>query len=220
MKLYDRLHRVDYAEELILFPKGVLTFPGEDITESSGLRKALSSHLHSNFRNLSMRHRPLIAFDCLSAKEGWSNLRPPPEKIDSYLQQILRAVEVMNAAEICHLDLRPSNIMWRIKPGTYGVEIRVIDFEDSVSFGEVIPQTFITTVYDRNDFRYPFCAYDDSEKPKETLAVEKFNTFFYLMIKGWLQESSDPIFDNFMIYENGKALYIKSMNDLFYEYHY
>jgi hypothetical protein len=217
MKLYDRLHRVDYAEELILFPKGVLTFPGEDITESLGLRKALYKRLHSNFRNLSMTHRPLIAFDCLSEEEGWSNLRPPAENIDSYLQQILRAVEVINAAKVCHLDLRPSNIMWRIVPGTYDVEIRVIDFEDSVFFGEVIPENFIAEVYDRNDFRYPFCAYGESEKPKETLAVEQFNTFFYLMIKGWLQESFDPIFDNFMMYENGEALYIKSMNDLFHE---
>jgi Ser/Thr protein kinase RdoA (MazF antagonist) len=57
--------------------------------------------------------------------------------VESYLKQIFSAIEIMNTAEVCHLDLRPSNVMWR-SVSEENVEIRVIDSEDSVVFGEVI----------------------------------------------------------------------------------
>lgn len=63
---------------------------------------------------------------------------------DSYLKAVRRAVDVLNKSTVCHFDLRPGNIMHREKNGE--TEIRVIDFEESVEFGEYLPLHIPTCV--------------------------------------------------------------------------
>jgi hypothetical protein len=206
MNVYRQLYIIDHAYDFILFPEGVITVPGIDVLESREIRDALMSCLHPNFEVLKMTHRPLIAFKLLSSRLGWSNIRPRKELHSAYLDQIAKAIEVMEKANVAHLDLRPSNIMWRQVDGSdQNIEIKIIDFEDAVMFGQLIPQSFIETVIHLPDYRYPFL--HTWRNVERVLAVHEHNTFFHLLIDGWLTTTcEDSNFDEFMKSDKGIEL--------------
>jgi hypothetical protein len=94
------------------------------------------------------------------------------------------AINVLNLANIAHLDLRPANIMWReIKGQEFSqVELQLIDFEDAVLFDYPIPTEFVKVVVTNCDARYPFKPGDEKT---QQLANANHNLFFYEAVKHW-----------------------------------
>ena len=218
MNIYYRLSEIQDSEIFFLFPTGVVTVPAEDIPENKEFRSALVSAVcDTYFADMAscMTHRPLIAFDFLSQYNGWRNDRPSSAYTDSYLNNISKAIDIMNSAGVAHLDLRPSNIMWRPlgsnKPND--VEVKIIDFEDGAIFGSLVPPPFVEHVVTATDTRYPF---DKSSKGQDQVVCENHNNFFFFVIKGWLSLSREEYdFDNFMMMtDDGLSLHKSTMTQL------
>ena len=219
MCIYQHLAAIPESHKFILFPTGVVTVPAADITENRDFREALVNAVcREHFPDLlsCITHRPLIAFDFLRHEEGWKNDRPDLAFLDSYLDNISKAIDIMNTAGVAHLDLRPNNIMWRPvgSTDTHLVEIRIIDFEDAGLFGSLVPPPFVKHVIKHADYRYPFDELSIDKYPKVS---EIHNNFFYFVIKGWLLASLEIEydFDNFMmVTEVGRRLHQTTMDRL------
>lgn len=76
--------------------------------------------------------------------------RPSASQVESYLMKVKEIVMALNDAKVAHMDLRPSNIMWREDDS--GIAVQVIDFEDSYRFNSIVP------LYGsmKDDLRYPY----------------------------------------------------------------
>jgi hypothetical protein len=176
MRMYEKLRKtVEGVRSVVLFPEGVISVPGDDVDASMELRmKLIECCEQEGFRNMDLMYTPLILFPRL---HGWTTEKPPLHLCDSYIEQLTRAHDALNQAQIAHLDERPANIMWRelVDSELAGVEIRLIDFEDAVFFNHVIPVQFVQAVVNTADSRYPFKGGDDET---EQLAGAKHNVFF------------------------------------------
>eukprot|EP01032_Pedospumella_encystans_P011306 gene11306-13152_t len=190
MRLYEKLRLSCRGEavdikSLVLFPEGVVTMPQNDAPiESKALLELLTRECAQNgFSSASgLCGCPVILFPRLSEADGWRTDKPPPTHRDSYLTQLRAAGEALNRAHIAHLDLRPSNIMWRaVCPSA--VEFYVIDFEDAELFDHVIPEEFVNAVVRASDHRYPFRYEDHHEKTQ--LAKKFHNDYFVEAITQW-----------------------------------
>eukprot|EP01033_Poteriospumella_lacustris_P006763 gene6763-4877_t len=211
MRIYERL-RVSglrngiNMDQLLIFPEGVVSVPGVDVSETKQLRAILMQECLTNgFRHMDLNHRPLILFPRLSPDDGWTNNKPTQGSVQQlYLEQLNLAVAALNTAGIAHLDLRPANILWRnVQSGDApSLELRLIDFEDAVPFGQVIPPGYVRNIIYLADCRYPFKSGDeDSDQIANTL----HNFFFLEAIRQWT-DSEDIGFTEFMW--NGKGLKI------------
>lgn len=187
MMAYHRLHAVDNAHQFFLFPLGVISYPSN---MSSSFNKPIRTIMETCIRNhfinpqqLLAECRPVIVFEELTTSEGWSNGKPRPEQVPSYVKCVKEAVDILNAANIAHMDLRPANIMWRIDPtGADIVEIRVIDLEDAVPFGFNI--RFVDNL--RNDVRYPVL---ENDERKTIPACRSHNDWFCESITAWAEQN-------------------------------
>lgn len=220
MNIYYRLSEIQDSDHFFLFPTGVVTVPADDISENIEFRSILVSAVCGEyFPDLasSMTHRPLIAFEFLRKVDGWRNDRPSSAYVDSYLNNISKAIDIMNSAGVAHLDLRPRNIMWRplgITNASGDVEIKIIDFEDGAIFGSLVPPPFVKHVISVADTRYPF---DQSSNEQYEVVNQNHNNFFSFVIKGWLSSSSgiEYDFDDFMTKtDDGRSLHQSTMNQL------
>jgi serine/threonine protein kinase len=144
----------------VSFPLGVITIPGEGAPEKETLREGLVRSVTKYFRDgINLSHCPSIVFPLLSESDGWTNGRPPIDLCDQYLAKLRLAVAILNAARVPHLDLRPENLMWRWVTdgaGGGGLELKVIDFEFALMFGQVVPEAFVHAIVSTKDCRYPF----------------------------------------------------------------
>ena len=74
-----------------------------------------------------------LVFEDLTRKEDGAYSVGLPDKIelwDQWMSSVEAAVKGMHAAGVVHVDLYPSNIMWRKSPdASGGVEIKLIDFD-------------------------------------------------------------------------------------------
>ena len=210
MRMYERIRvscRPDQGidpKEVILFPEGVVSVPGDDVPESDALRLMLIKECVANgFIGLNLRYRPLILFPRLSANEGWCTTKPSAQQRQQYLEQLQLANNALNTAKIAHLDERPVNIMWRERVnGEFPqVELRLIDFEDAVLFDDVIPAEFVKVVVESQDWRYPFKSGDQN---KVQFASELHNIFFYEAVSQWTVSAVED-FDDFM-YNSGAQI--------------
>jgi len=84
--------------------------------------------------------------------------------------------------------------MWRPR-GASGVELRLIDFEDAVLFGHVIPIQLINHVVENWDWRYPF---KDGDEKVVQLAKPIHNNFFVEAVRQWVDDDDHDDFDDFM----------------------
>jgi serine/threonine protein kinase len=159
----------------------------------------------NGFRTVDLTFRPLILFPRLSPSDGWTDAKPALGIIQQlYLEQLKLAIDALNTAGIAHLDLRPANALWReIHNGdTPSVELRLIDFEDAVPFGQVIPPELVRVIVDSDDYRYPFQSGDEHS---DQIARVLHNEFFFEAIGRWT--SSEVIeFTEFM--QDGTGLEI------------
>jgi len=136
---------------------------------------------------------PCVAFDLLPEEEGWQSGLPPLHLSSAYIQQLNKAVDILHAAQVAHMDLLPSNILWRPSPAAphRDVELRIIDFEDAVPYGAAIDN--IEEL--RKDFRYPV-SFDD---PRKTIsASQEHNTWFLDAITRWVEARTFSSFTDFM----------------------
>jgi len=65
--------------------------------------------------------------------------------------ELTKVVNLLNAAGIAHMDLRPANILWKVNNSTNTMSLQVIDFEDVCFFGTFIDNAEAL----KNDARYP-----------------------------------------------------------------
>ncbi len=185
MRTYQRLHLVTNANDVILFPVGMLNMPHTPQLKSQTssysfsssvlpsattpsamsrkkekeskahatvidptLRKAMTHQmsLHHFDESVMCDHAPVIVFPLLRMEDRWTNGKPPTEYVEPYLRSLKIAVDVMNAARIAHLDLRPPNIMWKPASSSSSssslsssftsseVEMKIIDLENALPF--------------------------------------------------------------------------------------
>jgi hypothetical protein len=209
MRIYEQLrvsglcNDIDMGK-LLLFPEGVVSVPGEDVRETKQLRGVLVQECEVNeFSGMDLNFRPLILFPRLSRDDGWTNDKPARGlQQQRYLGQLELAIAALNTAKIAHLDLRPANILWREAQNddVHSVELRLIDFEDAVPFGQVIPPGFVQIIVSRADRRYPFKGGDEQSRQ---IARDFHNKFFLEAIRQWTS-SEENKFGDFMN-EEGKG---------------
>ena len=216
MNIYERMGHVVNSKKYILFPQGIVTVPANDIDENTNLRNSLIAFAcdrYFPFLKESMTHRPMIVFNKLQQEDGWDNHKPPVELRDDYIIKLSEAIDVLNSANVAHLDLRPSNIMWRRVDTSNTVEIQLIDFEDAELFESLVPPPFIETVVSKSDKRYPFST---SSKERLQLVCDSHNYFYLHAIRKWMDfEDQDCLFDHFMnITTTGCDLHVSIMGQL------
>jgi hypothetical protein len=158
MEVYQRLYESALAHEgdldLVLFPEGVVTIPCHDYPGREGVRALLIRRCkEAGFRCADYDNRPVTLFPLLSTTDGWTSDPPPVHLQALYLHELRRAVQLLNRANVAHLDLHPENILWRcVRPQDPKLELRLIDFEHAQLFDTVIPNRFVSLC----SHRYPF----------------------------------------------------------------
>lgn len=198
MRIYERL-RVksllrtdeDLRKSCVLFPAGVVAIPGELAQESKDLRALLIDHCTANGfgTEILSSHTPVILFPLLPSSL-WSTEKPPELLRDAYLRELYKANKALDDARVAHLDERPANIMWRANGDK--VELRLIDFEDAVFFGDFIPHPFVEYVVLNGDWRYPFKSGDEQNLQK---ARAVHNDFFSKAVTQWVRSEESDFFD-------------------------
>lgn len=139
---------------------------------------------------------PIIVFPFLN--ESWKSTKPPSELIVSYCESLTTVVEILNAAKVAHMDLRPANIMWTVSPeGRFLMQ--VIDFEDAVIFGSRIKH--IEALQRDRCKRYPLMNSADLQ-----IAASYHNIWFLVSITEWLHDTTDHSFEDFMKYNHEKMI--------------
>ena len=196
MLAYQRIYANEDAEQFFLFPLGVLSYPSSELVAQKQnicqvMRDCISNHFCES-RNILKDGCPVIAYEHLSQDRGWSNEKPDRGLVPSYVECIKRAVDILNAAGIAHMDLRPSNILWRCKTDSSVpmVEIRVIDLEDAVAFGFFIRHVDIM----RLDCRYPVHERDGDRIP----AAQHHNDWFLKHVTNWANQYEYKKFSDYM----------------------
>jgi serine/threonine protein kinase len=150
-------------------------------------------HFFPNFKIDDLPRSPVIIFEHLKPTDSWSNSRPPNEKATKYLKTLKKAISVLTDAKVAHMDLRPSNIMWRWNQEKQKIEIKIIDFEDAVIFGEKI--RFIERLKYDVMHRYPLM----NTKERE-YASSYHNDWFFHSIQLWLIDKNSNLgFESFML---------------------
>lgn len=190
MLAYKRLSVIEEADKFFLFPIGLMSYPADQFSEP--FFNDIKSGLYQFFRRFFPRKVSLVASGCPVVvfnllDSTWKNQKPPPQYSQSYLEGIEKAISMLNSAQIAHLDLRPTNIMWRIIDDTT-LEIQVIDFEDSLPFNSFF-HPYQAIAYDR---RYPF--FEQTSPQKITM---DHNTWFSVAINHWIRSEVDT-FEDFM----------------------
>jgi hypothetical protein len=189
------------ARDTILFPHGVITVPRKSISETTALRKCLMRTITKFFQPMNYSNCPLIVYPMLSEGDGWTNGKPPAALCELYLAKLRLAVDLLNAARVAHLDLRPENVMWRrvtdidCACGSIGIELKVIDFEFALMFGQVVPKLFVDSILNTKDRRYPFT---EADRSRPVLANKLHNDFFLHAISEWLRSKYSRGFSDYM----------------------
>ena len=193
MLAYNRIHVVENARDYFLFPLGVVSYPSEGSpSHSSRIRDVMDACISKHFLyHLSLVRNgcPVIVYDELDGG-SWSNDKPPEDLVDSYIDCVANAVNVLNAAKIAHMDLRPGNILWR-RTECSTVQIQLIDLEDAIPFGFYIRFADIL----RRDSRYPVFDDDDRELiPAGAL----HNDWFNVTVAAWARQTDIDGYSDYM----------------------
>lgn len=166
MLAYLRLSSHLAAHDLFLFPLGVISHPSSaspayQYTARELIESRVSKHFPGNCESLLKDGCPVVVYDLLPL-DCWFNDKPPPDLVEPYISCLSTAVTILNECGIAHMDLRPSNIMWRrlLPPSSQKIEVRIIDVEDAVPFGYYIRDVSAL----RGDPRYPLHKNDMREQ--------------------------------------------------------
>jgi hypothetical protein len=195
MLVYNRIHVVQDASELFLFPLGVVSYPStESMSHDTRIRHVMDTciclHFHYH-KQLVKDGCPVIVYDKLSRERGWSNDKPSEDVVNSYIECVIKAVGVLNAAGVAHMDLRPANILWCREESGTDVRIQVIDLEDAVPFGFYIRSSDTL----REDTRYPVFEADERILIP---AVAPHNDWFCETVASWARQSEFNEYSSYM----------------------
>ena len=198
MMIYEKLCRIEGSVDVIQFPLGLVSVPGELNTKALEIKRAVL-HCIKKFFEKSVGdnyydNNPCLIFSFL---EGWHNNRPDDDHREAYIEQLRKVVNILNLAGVVHMDLRPANIMWQPTNNHVGdenVQIQVIDFEDALVVGSAV-DVDIAEAY-RDDVRYPIRRDIDCKAIK---AKVEYNNFFLDAIEAWLSTPDVKEFSTFMI---------------------
>jgi hypothetical protein len=196
MLAYHLIHNIENANQMFLFPLGVVSYPSfQSLSRDCELCSVMHVCISANFCghvDLVKHGCPVIVYEELATANGWSNTKPSPDLVQSYVDCVTKAVGVLNAANVAHMDLRPANILWRVLgEDKTKVEIRVIDLEDSVPFGYYIRSVHIL----RRDPRYPVLLQDAREMIP---AASYHNEWFCEAVASWAGQTDVDSFSEYM----------------------
>ena len=156
MSAYKALSLVPLSFEYMLYPVGIMTLNDAAIRPSTNIVQFVNQCLASDFPDDAFPvGSPLLMFDRLDS--SWTNEKPSDHLGASYTANITKAASILKDAKVAHLDLRPSNIMWKETEGN-NVCIRIIDLESFAFFGDLISPPAVKAY--AADTRYPFIADD------------------------------------------------------------
>lgn len=194
MLAHGEIIKQEDALKYFIFPLGVMSFPkcGQPRPCHETMRRVMMESIRRYFfdpDDLTQEGCPVVVYEMLHKREGWNQSKPPPELVTSYVDSIVAAVGILNAAGIAHMDLRPSNIMWRRNGESIlrEVEVKIIDLEDAVPFGYYI--SFVEVL--KSDSRYPVADTDDREHiPASSL----HNDWFCEVISSWARQEEQESF--------------------------
>eukprot|EP01031_Cornospumella_fuschlensis_P027125 gene27125-32769_t len=198
---YERLWRCRERLEFeyALFPIGVMSFPTTN-KYSFEVCRLLQDKCSQSFvyTESEIKHVPLLIFHFLDDKV-WKNVEKPPEKYrEHYIVALRQVVELLNEAGVAHMDLRPSNIMWKVDDSKGRLDIRVVDFEDACLFGAYID--YVDTLGE--DARYPVApsAGQHLAGNRRVLACANCNIWFLQAISCFLRDQGKAYttFSSFM----------------------
>jgi len=138
MYIYNQLDGVLDMHEYVLFPVGMLCIPGEE-KYKEGLFGSIASAIEKHFPKFGslFSYCPVLVFPLLDS--SWNNVKPTDQKLArAYIEAVTTGIGLLNEAKVSHMDLRPSNIMWKWNDEKNIVDIQFIDFEDAIMFGNRI----------------------------------------------------------------------------------
>jgi hypothetical protein len=179
MNIYRELSLQEGATYYILFPLGLLSFPEEDLPLFSAGRTFIEKKLKKFFSlklDSGQGTYPIIVFDLLPPP--WTNKKPPHDHCEAYLSSLEAAVNVMDRAQVVHMDLRPANIMWRVADDG-SIEMFIIDFEDALTNDSL----FRASKWIASDSRYPF------PRPGTVRVSAVHNRWFLVAVSSWARNS-------------------------------
>lgn len=224
MRIYQKLYQTspEKATAVIQFPLGIITVPSSTNAHASSIRHAIERCTKRHFKNMSYRFQSLTYTPCLVLQNlsyddsddlpgrcyRWKNERPRQEYVGPYLAQFARLIDLLNAAGVVHMDLRPQNVMWKALANG-SVQIQAIDFEEALFVGELVPAD--TVKMHKKDFRYPI-AFEPSVNDaygadQNVFAKTAYNDFFFDNISAWLTQSANDIgFNQFMEMTKGELI--------------
>ena len=111
---YHHLSGVPCAHDFFLFPLGVVSYPSLGaMSINFKICAIMNESIVKRFRNhddLLRNGCPVVVYDLLTPS-CWSNEKPPPNAVESYIACVKKAVKILNVARIAHMDLRPANIL-------------------------------------------------------------------------------------------------------------
>ena len=170
-----------------------------------------------------MTHAPILVYPLLSAKDNWQSSdkdgKPGENFRVDYLRKLELVINELNTAGVAHMDLRPTNILWRPAPqgGDGEVEMKVIDFEDALFFDELVLNR---RMYDSNP-NYPLYGIDqailDADMKIENcqlLVTSYYNDWFFDAITAFVMEDEAAEFSLFMKTYSKGLLESRILHDL------
>jgi hypothetical protein len=196
LSIYQIIDTVEAPERHILFPVGVLAYPQRDsIAYAQKIREILgqcfSKYFNQSLELIEQSGAIVVPFPLLCEKDGWSNNKPPESHAQAYINELCTAVSVLNDAEVAHMDLRPSNIMWRLDPDDDSkVQMQIIDLEDAERFGHPIRLWEVL----KDDARYPVPS--DADSPMKASAYH--NDWFLNSVSAWARDTHAERYSRFM----------------------
>jgi len=189
MEIHQRISLVEDHDKFITPPLGVMSMPNLD--RDSALNDCISRKLKKNNLIYPAEQAPIILYPDLSI-DGYRTCecRHLQEHKELFIIAVNNAVEILNRAEICHMDLRPENILYKVENGQF--RIQVIDMEYAIKFGDCLPlsECFL------KDCRYPYLD-EYFQGNVMVLASTVHNTWFTLAITKWIHSDNED-FSNFM----------------------
>ena len=196
LSIYEMIYHVELSEQHILFPVGVLAYPKYgSMAYTQKIREILQQSFRKYFQQslevIEKSGAIVVSFPVLCEKAGWSNNKPTERYVQAYIDELSTAVNVLNTAKVAHMDLRPSNIMWRVTPDDDSkVEMQIIDLEDAERFGQYIQLWDVL----KEDSRYP--VHSDAVIPMK--ASEIHNNWFLSSVSSWARTTHTESYTQFM----------------------
>lgn len=180
MEVHDLISLVEGHEVYITQPRGVMSMPTQD--ENEALHGLIHRKLQAHRLCSPAPQAPIILYLDLSVI-GYSPCKHDllQQHTDAFIEAVSRAINILDVARVCHMDLRPENIMFKIDDNGH-LSIQVIDMESAVKFGDHLP---LQDCF-KYDKRYPYID-NYFDQGVTVVASEIHNTWFYLALTNWIK---------------------------------